>query len=1052
MRGMIILLAVLSGLSGWLMGQGVDWENPGVVQINREPVRAGYVPGWLGAGDRGRMVMDLNGRWSFHWSATPAERPVYFYQPGYDVSQWDRIVVPGNWQTQGYGVPIYTNITYPFRKDPPYIMKDPPAHYTQYLLRNPVGSYRRDFTMPEAWKGQQVFIQFEGVKSAFYVWVNGQKVGYSQDSMSPAEFNITGAVAPGANVLAVEVYRWSDGSYLEDQDMWRFSGIFRDVRLLARPAVHIHDYHVVTDLDAAYVDAALSVEVDVRNLGTQAARDVAVQAEVTTLEGEAVARLSGKLNTIAAGEPARVVLQGQVKRPALWSAETPNLYGLKLTLADSAGSNQEVIESRIGFVEYEMRDKQFWVNGRSIKLKGVNRHEHHPRMGRHVDLATMSKDAELIKQANINYVRTSHYPNDPRWYELCDEFGIYLMDEANQESHNFGTGSKVLGDNPAWELAHVDRGVSMVERDKNHPCVAIWSLGNEGGSGRNLAAMRRAMEQVDKRRPYFYHADESVSDWVDIDYPSIRDLERFFSVEREKGANVREYAHAMGNSVGNLKEQWDFIFQESAHVGAAIWDWVDQGLAKPIGGRTLRYGESPESLTLRPGEYWAYGGEFGDQPNDNDFCINGLVGPDRVPHPHYYEVVKVYQGAWFECVDATEGKVKVTNHLDFTNLNAYDWRWTLLANGQTVKSGEMKAVAVAPGETAMIQITRPDELPNDRREYIYDLALSLREDMPWAKRGHVVVREQFIVRETDFDRLSTDRSGELEVVEHEQTVVVTGAGFQASWDRRNGAMTGYWSGERLLLSAPLEPYFWKPTNRNQARNKYEQRLGAWRDAGKDRQLTSARLERLDSGDIKLAFGFKLPVAQANYVLTYRISGDGGVAVEADYQPGAGEKAPLMPKFGMRMGVPGDYNQIAWYGRGPWENYPDRKSGSFFGIYTMALDDYWTNYIYPQDNGARCDVRHWLCIDPVSRAGLMIQGMQPLIVRAWPFTETDIEEAARMCDLRRRDTMTVNIDYQLHGVGGDNSWGKRTMDKYTVPGDRAYHYGFTLSPLRYEREI
>jgi len=704
----LLLLAVVLFGGKSVVGDEADlpiWENPAVVELNRLPLRASFRPFADTAsalGDKpSSRVQSLNGDWRFHWAPRPEQRAVGFEQPEFDDSKWQSIAVPGNWQMQGFGLPIYTNITYPFKKAPPRVMLDPPEHYTQFELRNPVGSYRRVFHLPEEWNSQRVILHFAGVKSAFFVWINGTQIGYSQDSMSPAEFDITDAIRPGENVIAVEVYRWSDGSYLEDQDMWRLSGIFRDVELLARPQTHIEDFGVITDLDPNYEHADLRVDINLRNLSSDATSMVRCDVSVLDEQGQQVAELtrSEETHSIEAGATKRVTFSQQFQSPQQWTAETPYLYWLVMELRDERGKLLESVVRPFGVCEYELRGPELLVNGVSVKLRGVNRHEHHPRTGRHVDRATMELDAKLMKQANINLVRTSHYPNDPYWYELCDRYGIYVMDEANQEAHAFGMGSRTLGDNPAWELAHVDRGVSMVERDKNHPSVAIWSLGNEGGSGRNLAAMRTAMEQVDRRRPYFYHADPAVSDWYDIDYPTVAQYGEFFSRPRDKGVNVREYAHAMGNSVGNLREHWQAIYAEPRIVGASIWDWVDQGIARHKDGRKLQYQGDASRLPLDESQYWAYGGEFGDQPNDADFCLNGLIAADRVPNPHYYEVQKVYQPAWFEAADLDERKIRVTNHDFFTNLKQYRWNWKLLLDGKLLREGEATPPSVPPGET-----------------------------------------------------------------------------------------------------------------------------------------------------------------------------------------------------------------------------------------------------------------------------------------------------------------------------------------------------------------
>lgn len=679
----ICLLNFIAAITACSFARSEDlppWENQKVVQINRLPARATFVPHETRkqalANTESLRMKSLNGKWSFRWAPRPNDRPQGFEQPEYDVSEWDSIVVPGNWQMQGYGTPIYTNTTYPFKKSPPRIMLDPPPHFTQCKLRNPVGSYRRLFTLSKDWNDRQVFLLFGAVKSAFYVWINGSFVGYSQDSMSPAEFDVTQHLRDGENMIAVEVYRWSDGSYLEDQDMWRLSGIFRDVDLIARPPTHIEDFHLTTDLDDRFEDAEVNIQVDLRNSSQVEKSNLQVRAELLDTEGNSAipAVPKGEMSaTVAPGTTVRCLTSFSIKAARKWTAETPYLYRLVLTVEDEKGDALEVIAWPFGVREYAVRDGEFLVNGVSVKLRGVNRHDHHPRTGQYVDQATMELDARLMKQANINCVRTSHYPNDPYWYRLCDEYGLYVMDEANQESHAYGTGNKEMGDDATWELAHVDRGVSMVERDKNVASVAIWSLGNEGGSGRNLKAMRADMEKIDNTRPYFYHADPTVSDWDDIDYPTIAEYFEFLSTRRDKGVLVREYAHAMGNSVGNLREHWEVIYDEPQIVGAHIWDWVDQGIARPIKGGPLRYAEDPSRLALGNDEYWAYGGEFGDQPNDADFCINGLVGPDRIPHPHFFEVQKVYQPVRFDSSNLEARELLVTNYDYFTNLNEYLW-------------------------------------------------------------------------------------------------------------------------------------------------------------------------------------------------------------------------------------------------------------------------------------------------------------------------------------------------------------------------------------------
>jgi beta-galactosidase len=504
----------------------------------------------------------------------------------------------------------------------------------------------------------------------------------------------------------------------------------------------------------------------------------------------------------------------------------------------------------------------------------------------------------------------------------------------------------------------------------------------------------------------------------------------------------------MGNSVGNLKEHWDFIYGEPDYVGAAIWDWVDQGIARPKDGGPLKYPADPSQLALNDDEYFAYGGEFGDQPNDNDFCINGLIGPDRVPHPHYYEVQKVYQPAWFELVDRAAGIARVTNHFDFTNLDQFDWTWRLLADGELVDEGVLTAADVPPGETEAVPIRSANVLPDDGREYIYEIALRLRNDTPWAERGFAISREQFVLRDTDYSQPPfNDTERQLMIGLSPDVTTVSGDGFKLTWDINNGALTQWQQAGHALLARPLEPYFWKPTNRNQARNRYERRLGAWKEAGTERVLVDHEVsQKAGNGYVELNFQFNLPVADADYRLRYGVHPDGRVEIESMYEPQQTEgRVPKMPKFGMRVGLPGDWQEIKWYGRGPFENYWDRKTAAFFGVYQMPLAEYWTDYIFPQDNGNRTDIRWWECRD-ANGNGVRIAGMQPLEIRAWPYDEADLEATVRGHELPRRDFVNVNIDLHVHGVGGDNSWGKRTMDKYTLPGEKPYGYGFVLVPL------
>ena len=1032
-----------------------DWENPQIIGKNKELPHAAFTsyPDALTAQKNAPspFIRSLNGTWKFHWSPTPQDRPAEFYKNAFDVSGWDEIVVPGNWQMQGYGIPIYTNMRYPFKKDPPYVTHTPPENFTSYKLRDPVGSYRTTFTIPEEWKNKKIILHFGGVKSAFYVWINGKKAGYSQGSMTPAEFDITPFLNSGKNNLAVEVYRWSDGSYLEDQDMWRLSGIYRDVFIIAKNSVYIRDFKINTKLKDNYTKAMLSVDVDIANSSEKAAEGYSVEATIMPPKKAAVKTyilsLGNDIPEIKRNSSDKIVLTEDISNPVLWSAEKPELYTMTLYLKDKKGNTVEVIPWKFGIREIRIDGQVFKVNGIPVKLKGVNRHEHHPRTGRHVDKETMRRDIEIMKQSNVNMVRTSHYPNDPYWYTLCDEYGIYVMDEANQESHGFLIGNKIIGDNPDWTLAHVDRAVSMVERDKNHPCVIIWSLGNEGGKGRNFEAMADTVRKLDPSRPVYSDSDKGVSDFFDYSYPTPDGLKKMGIKIKDRPVFMREYAHAMGNSLGNFKEFWDVIYADEGLTGGAVWDWVDQGIAKKIDGAPLAYPREPEKLEKEKDEFWAFGGDFGDFPNNGEFCINGLIGPDRAPNPHFWEMKKVYQNIRFENAGIKDNTLtlNITNLFDFTNLNDFHFTWELLYDGQPGKSGSFSPENTGPHKSTETRIHLPID-DKQGKEVILRVSAGLKENTLWASKGFTVAREEFIVVPYDFPSSVNESSKTPAVKEDDKSITISGKSFSVVLDRSNGAMTSYRIGEKEIIYHPLEPYFWKPMNDNQERNRYSERLGPWKNAGAERKVTDVKIEKLKKEHvISVKFDMTLPVGKVLYTLTYKINNSGEVLVFADYKPLSG-KIPLIPKFGVRMAIPGKYSDITWYGRGPQENYRDRKTGAFYGIYEKPLDKFITHYISPQDNANRCDVR-WIKFLSASGNGLLIEGLEPLSFRAWPYTENDLEKAKHDYELPDRNFINVNIDYKVHGVGGDNSWGKKTLPQYTLDGNKPYSYGFIIKPVR-----
>ena len=958
MKRVLVVLVALLALQ--TQAQTHDWENPAVLGINKLPYHATLqLPSKQ---KECKEIISLDGQWLFHWSRKPEERPADFYKEDYDVNQWKKISVPGNWQLQGFGTPIYVNMNYPFAKDRPSVTSEPPKDWTAYKNRNPVGSYVTFVDVTKDMLSKNLILHFGGVHSAMYLWVNGQKVGYSQNSMSPAEFDVTKYMRAGKNKIAVEVYRWSDGSYLECQDMWRLSGIFRSVQLWVRPLVHIADYKIEAIPNADYSQFTVNAKITVCNTGKKTAKDLLVQLQMACPELYGV-NVDPNHRNIAnhcisklhAGDTTVVELTYHYDTPPrLWTAEKPWLYPFTLQLLGMKDSkNNEEFAYHFGVKKVEIVGEVFKINGKNVKLRGVNRHDHHPKTGRYVDNATYEQDIRLMKQANVNFLRTSHYPDREYLYELCDKWGIYVMDEANHETHGYGYANKVMGEDLSFQKAHVDRAESLVKRDFNHPCVILWSLGNEGAQGPNIEAMYHKVKQLDTTRPAFYDSDRRYSDIWDDSYLYPDELKKNAQTVNDKPFMMREYAHAMGNSCGNLQEYWDVIYSDSSICGAAIWDWVDQGIEKD-------------------GTY-LYGGDFGDKPNDGQFCLNGLLAPDRTPHPHYYEVQKVYQPLQF--LREPDGTIRIVNRDSFTTVDEYDITY--------------------------------DTLRYDS-EVVLNVSAHLKEDKPWAKKGFTIAREQFVLQAWNWKN-KAEVATPLHHKEKQETKSFTISG---------NALTSWIVDGHEVLQAPLEPYFWKPENDNQSAAGFARRTAIWKEVK----------------DVKV---------------NYTIINEHSILVEVDYQPAAQDR-PVMPKFGMRMRLPANYTAITYYGRGPWENYPDRKRSAFLGKYQMPLSAYETDYLHPQDNGNRCDIR-WFEISsapaavgsPAART-LRIEGCQPLCIRAWDYGEEDLEGVHHPSDIQHGRFVNLNIDANIHGVGGTDTWGKRTLPQYTIDGNQPHHYSFILS--------
>jgi len=826
--------------------------------------------------------------------------------------------------------------------------------------------------------------------------------------------------------------------------MWRLSGIYRDVDLVIRPKTFIQDYQITAEPINDFSNASVNVRLNIENRSVQDNKNLKVEAMISgnnKLGQFFEIPLSKKIELLQGSSNIKVSLETILKNPKLWSAETPDLYNLQLNLKNDRNELLETIHWRFGVKKVEVKGEFFYINGKLVKLKGVNRHEHHPRTGRHVDRQTILTDIRLIKQANINMVRTSHYPNEPYFYELCDEYGIYVMDEANNESHGYGIGNTELGENPRWEKAHVDRAVSMVERDKNHASIILWSLGNEAGRGRNIRAMAYAVKQIDLSRPVYYDSDRSVSAIYDDGYLHPDTLKALAKRIKDRPVFMREYLHTMGNSGGNLQDYWNVIYADSSLVGGAIWDWVDQGIAKKTDGSPLKYDEHPANLKLKDDEFFAYGGDFGNYFNDGANCLDGIVSTDRTPQPEYFDVQKVYQPVHFKLVKINPLQVEVTNRNFFTTLNQYDLIYSIASNGKEIYSGMMNCKAIPPGKSEVIEIQIPEVTIDQKEEILLNLFAQLKKPTLWAEEGFRVAREQFVIKPYRFKQIET-AGNEVKVNETDHEFFVKMDSVSMVFNKSNGALTSWKRTGIELLEGVLEPYFWKVPNDNQKRGGYSEALGKWKTAAENRMVeTSASSVTGNNGIVTILFKMNLPTIGAKYDLKYTINGQGQIQVEASYVP-TNIAIQQIPKFGMRMQIPANYETINWYGRGPVENYPDRKTGAMIGLYELKLENFITNYVAPQDNANRCDVR-WFSFSEQNGHNIKVSGLQPLCFHAWPYTEDDLEKAIHPHDLPKRDFINLNIDLNIHGVGGNDSWGAKTMQKYTIDGNKPYSYGFIM---------
>jgi beta-galactosidase len=1043
------LQKVMGNSQSSLTSQKEDWENPHIFEINKEPAHESYIPyatiEEAKADPNYRLPWErthssryllLNGKWKFNWVKEPKLRPVKFFEPNYDVSRWNEIEVPSNWEMLGYGTPIYTNVTYPYANKPPYIR--PQKGYTNEKEPNPVGSYRRDFTLPENWNDKEIFIHFNGVYSAFYVWVNGKKVGYSQDSNTDAEFRITPYVKKGRNVVAVEVYRWCDGSYLEDQDMFRLSGIHRDVFLFATPKVRLRDIYLTNKISDDLAQATLNVRAKIHNYGSSM-KGTNLRVTVNDDGGQQKAVFTMPITEVNAGKETVLNGSASLQTPSLWSAETPHLYNVDFELLDAQGKTLEATTQRYGFRKIEIRNHKIYINNSLVYFKGADRHDIHPQMGKAVPVESMLQDVLLYKRFNLNTIRTSHYPNDPRMYAMFDYYGIYVMDEANLECH----GNHSLSNNPDWKDAYCMRETRMVERDKNHPGVIFWSMGNECGGGDNFRAGYKAIKALDDRMVHYEGMNE-VADIYSEMYPSIDHIQKMDQSQDDRPYFMCEYAHAMGNAVGNLKEYWDYVEHSKRMIGGCIWDWVDQGINMPG----------------QPKDHYYFGGSFGDHPNDFDFCCNGIITADRAVTPKLEQVKQIYQYMAFSHV-SNDG-LTVRNKYAFLNLNQFSLHYQILKDGVQVKEGDFDLPDCKPGDSVRVQIPYLDVTSNEG-EFFLNVEARLKNNCVWADAGHPVAAEQLELHEFPATPLvaampaESVRKGKSKVVMSKLTSPAEPiVKFNIVDDSRanlflrtDKAVIAFDKNSGQLVQLAYD-------NQNMLAGRDGFKYNYYRAINNDRReyvetttrLDSFRYNELEDGKVQIKASYTETIGKqvVPYNIVYEANPkDGSLQVSAKFGI---DKNYNLPRIGLETLLKSGLENVTWYGRGPMENYPDRKDCAFVGKYKKTVDEMAEKYVRACSMGERCDVR-WVSLTDNAGKGIRITSACDLFdFSAQHYTDRDLWNVVYGHDLpaiRKAETV-LSLDAAMRGIG-NGSCGPGPLQKYELETGKTYELSFVISPER-----
>ena len=1017
-----------------------DWENPAIFQRNKIEAHTTIISynsvekALENNLNNTEFYKLLNGTWKFLYCKNLAAIPQNFSSSDFSTENWKNISVPGNWEVQGFGTPYYLDEEYPFEPNPPFFKE------------NEAGIYKTSFTLSENWNGKEIFIHFASVRSAFYLWVNGEMVGYSEGSKTPAEFNIGKFLKSGENQITAQVLRYSDGSYLEGQDTWRLSGIERDVYIYARPKVYVFDCLLQSTLDEQYKNGIFQSVYNLNNSTTNDVKDWKLEVKILNSQNSIIKTFVEKVN-IQKQNSTEINISGIIENPLHWTAETPNLYTVLVVLKNNRNEIVETFTKKIGFRSVEIFAGQLLINGVPIYIRGVNRCESDPYTGRYVSKERMIQDITLMKQLNINAVRTSHYPSTEFWYDLCDEYGLYVVDEANIEAHGMGFHEleyAPVTDNPQWENAYIDRTERMFERDKNHPSIIIWSLGNEAGDGSNFVKTYQWLKQHDSIRPVQYQPAgyEAHTDIVCPMYARFFVLEKHGHLLHERPMILCEYAHAMGNSIGNLQDYWDMFEKHRNLQGGFIWDWVDQTF----------YKETENGVP-----FWAYGGDMGDpqEMNDSNFCANGLAQADRRLNPHAFEVKKVYQNIDFYTVELSQNQIQITNKFDFRNLNEFTVIYSIFENEKLLFSKTLENLNLAPHQSTVIQVETNSIQPKAGAEYFLKFEVFTKRAENVIPQNSLIAWEQFLLPiKIEKPLLATNSLPSITFNETDTLYLLQGENFNLTFHKTTGKIISFIYKNKEFINSGLRPDYWRSPTDNDLGNGMQNRCKIWQYAGENMIVKQCSIEKISSSEIKISIVASIAEGNAQQTIEYYVFGNADVYVKNKFTAFRNQ-LPELPKFGMQMFLPKDFENLTWFGRGAYESYADRWTGAPIGLYSGTAWEQYYPYVRPQENGNKTDVR-WATLTSTDGYGLLITANNPFYLNVQNFNTHKLDwkigiSQRHGSDIERDNFVSLNIDYKQMGVGGDNTWGAPVHPEYCLPAT-TYEYSFRIKPFSINEDL